>query len=248
MSDHSDSSNDEKDDEFDENDDFDINNLISEVDLKFIMNNLPPDYREVCPPTYKESFYYPSLNFEIAPNLYDEDVKLSDKVKLNLPKQKKVKGYNKIDLNETETHDLTVDNDKSYIKLQAILKNQNDFIEESENFATEIFDFYSSFSILNKIIESNKQKLIEKKSNKITDKLNISKKKSKDFVNVEKADINIFNEMQSLLINQFTHKIEEFDSEEYLSNDLVLLKKELNMDLINLKDLMIKYCKFKINK
>jgi hypothetical protein len=58
--------------------DININDFIENVDVKYFLNNPPPDYYDVCPPTYKESSYYPSISFQVM-SLHENDIDQEEK-------------------------------------------------------------------------------------------------------------------------------------------------------------------------
>jgi hypothetical protein len=241
-------------------DDLDINDFIENVDVEYFIKNPPPDYYEVCPPTYKESSYYPSISFQIM-SLHDnnennqEEKKVRENENLKKMNRKNMKKKKNEDedkdkdiLDETENYDLnTTLADRNEKKLQEILDEKDEFIDQTETFIGEVYDFYNRLSKINLLIENAKDKIIKYTKKENTDEKGKKKKapkpkKGEKIVNEEEE----FEKVGLFIENVLLHKVEEFNScPPYSFDDLCSLKSELSVDLLNTKDIMVKYFNFK---
>lgn len=250
------SSSEGKDDSVDiDVDDIDINDFIANVNMEYFLNNPPPEYYDVCPPTFKESSYYPSISFQIMSlheNEMDEEEKKNrqndnlKKINKKNMKKKKVDEENSFDETENLDNNTTLA-DRNEKKIEEILEEKEEFIERTETFIGEVYDFYDRLSKINILIEDSKNKIInytkkENKDEKGKKKKPPKPKKGEKIVNEEEE----FEKVGFFIENVLLHKVEEFNElAPYSYEDLSSLKSDLSVDLLNTKDIMTKYFNFK---
>jgi hypothetical protein len=231
-------------------DQLDINDFIENTNETYFLNNPPPSYYDVCPPTYKESSYYPSIQFNIMSLVNSNDDAIEEKKQLgegNLTKRRKSKRKSLDEPDEDPDFTINTTNvDRKEKKLQDIINDKDEFFEQTEGFIHEVYDFYNRLNKLNVLIGEAKDKIInytkKVKSDEKVKKPKVKPKKGVKVVNEEEE----FEKVGLFIENVILHKVEEFQNNEpYSFEDLDSLKSELNVDMLNTKDMMFKYFNFK---
>ena len=116
-----------------------------------IEDEKPPDYNEVCPPIYPDSFYLPSIKIQIRRLIQniltgEEDEKIYQELK----EQKEMELRKKVSKDETEdtnqkeelknSDDTIVDYEKIVNKNNEILREMNQDISELSNIIQVLFN------------------------------------------------------------------------------------------------------------
>jgi hypothetical protein len=198
----------------------------------------PPEYYKVCPPTYEESLYYPSVVIKILP---DDNYNM-DEFKIN-----------QTEINEKEE---IIDFTNPDIKI-----DDEEIQEMAECFSNELKDFQSKFNKLNLIFEKTISEIetinkvnVEDKEIEIKGK---KEKKSKDFdskrMQFEKQKIKDAikrdaecERMKKYVENIYIHNANLFNNEvNYSIQDLNDFKNELCVEISNTKQILNKMINLK---
>jgi hypothetical protein len=228
-------------------DKFDINNFIdSHMNVKLL--EPPPDYKKVCPPTYEESSYYPTVEINILPEEEYDMIEF-----LMKEESKKAKTTTMSNLKKDEDEE---DNDFVLKKNEIVEEEDPELvIEEADSFAHETLDFVDKFSKLNFILEraiadidkikkpldddntEKKSKNFGKKNENTNTK---SEKKSKNDI-IEECD-----KVKYYIENVYFHNANDFNYENnYNVIEYQTLKNEIFVEIENFKEITTKYINLK---
>jgi hypothetical protein len=200
-----------------------------------------PDYHDLFPPSFKESFYYPIVKIRFAENYDLEESKSESELEEEKAKKKKELERKKFS-KYLETNPNTTNNHMEQI---VEIKSEN-IPQKIEELEYDTHTLWESFSKLNIILEQTKNEIIKYKSEKkkITSEMMNKKNKKKNPKLLEEFNKNS-EKLKNTIQNVIPHKITDLREENISINNSTLneFRNLLCVDLFNTKDKMNKYIK-----